>query len=87
MKTIKDLKVGDYIAFPFSYDRTEPHSIEVAEIVSINEDRFGVLFLYGYKSVNETVLSKDIIAIGNQKEGKDKISGWGWKLRYYSKRT
>lgn len=71
---IKDLKIGDYIAFEWSY------GVSGKEIITmVKPDEVLVHFLYGYKSEAQWVKKKDIIAIGNPK-GKGKIKGWTGKF-------
>lgn len=75
MKTIEDLKPGDYVAFGFTYNGSSPDQIIVDNITFIYTDSVLVHFVYGYKSLSETVKKTDIIAIENP-DGKSKIEGW-----------
>ena len=72
-KTLDDLKSGDYIAFGFNYNGGEPNDIIIDNITSVYDDRVLVHFLYGYKSMAEFILKKDIIAIGDLENGESKI--------------
>jgi len=75
MKTIENLKSGDYIAFGFNYNGGEPNEIMVSNITSVSEYGILVHFMYGHHSLAEYVKKENIIAIGNT-EGKSKINGW-----------
>lgn len=66
MKTVKELKEGDYIAFEYEND------IIVSKITCITNDTFLSHFLIGYSSEGEWIDKQDVIAIGNS-EGKGKI--------------
>ena len=80
MKTVDELEVGDYIAFPFNYMSGEPKEIMVSNISFKHEDGFITHFLYGRHSLSEYIPKSDILAIGNVKSGKTKIRGWGGKF-------
>jgi hypothetical protein len=75
MKTIENLKSGDYIAFGFNYNGGEPKEIMVSNITSVSDYGILVHFMYGHHSLSEYVKKENIIAIGNP-EGKSKIRGW-----------
>lgn len=75
---IKDLKIGDYIAFEWSYG-VSGKEIIVDSITMVKPDEVLVHFLYGYKSESQWVKKKDIIAVGDPK-GKCKIKGWSGKF-------
>jgi len=75
MKTLENIQVGDYVAIPFSYNGGEPEEIIVDKISLIQGELIVVHFLYGYKSLAETVRKSEIIAIGD-KSAKGKIKGW-----------
>lgn len=78
MRTLDSLKENDFIAFAWSYNSgDERKTIEVANITYRQKGYSIVHFLYGYKSVSETIKDEDVIAIGNLETGKTKIHGWG----------
>jgi len=82
MKKVEDLQEGDYVAFPFNYNGGEADEIIVNNITSVNENRRTVLvhFLYGHHSLAEFVKFEDILAIGNNESGEDRIIGWSGKF-------
>jgi len=79
MKSIDDLKKGDYIAFGFNYHGGKPDEIIVDNITEIYQEKFLVHFLYGHHSLSEYVKKEDILAIGNNDSGKTSIKGWSGK--------
>ncbi len=78
MKTLDDLKEGDYIAFGFSYNGGKPNEIIVDNITSIVHGKLVVHFLYGYKSMCEVIKKEDVLAIGDE-HGKGEIKWWHGK--------
>ena len=77
MKKVEDLKIGDYIAFKFTYNGTYDEII-VSKITSIHGKRFYCHFLYGHHSLSEDVIEENILAIGNL-DGESGLSGWTGK--------
>lgn len=75
MKTVENLKKGDYIAFGFDYNGGEPKEIMVSNITSISNHGILCHFLYGHHSLAEYIKIENIICIGNT-EGKSNINGW-----------
>lgn len=75
-----NLKVGDYIAFPFNYNGGVGNEIIVTNITSILQGMYLCHFLYGHQSLAEYVKPEDVIAIGD-KNGTSKINGWSGKYR------
>ena len=75
MKTIENLKAGDFIAFGFDYHGGKATEIMVSNITEVSEHGILCHFLYGHHSLAEYVKKDEIIAIGNE-NGKRKISGW-----------
>lgn len=73
-------QIGDYIAFGFNYNGGEPNEIIVDKITHIDNEIVTVHFLYGYKSLSESIKIKDIIAVGDN-NSKTKIKGWGGKYK------
>lgn len=76
---IDNLKEGDYIAFAFSYFGRNAE-INVNNITKVYEDKVLVHFMYGHHSMAEFIDKKDIIAIGDNNLGTEKIKGWGGKF-------
>ena len=74
------LKCGDYIAFGFNYNGGEPDEIIVSNITYIAENGLLCHFLYGHHSLSEIVKIDDVLAIGNNKEGKVKLRGYSGKF-------
>lgn len=81
------LAEGSYIAFPYNfYNRSHEEEIQVARITSIHidsitkEKSFLCHFLYGLKSVGEYIKESKVIAIGDNVNGTEKISGWSGKF-------
>ena len=79
MKTLEDLEQGDYIAFGFRYNSDRKEEIIVDNITEVYKDKVLVHFMYGHHSMSEYVKKKDILAIGDNCEGKIKIPGWNGK--------
>jgi len=79
MKTVNDLKKGDYIAFGFNYNGGKPKEIIVDNITKVYEKETLVHFMYGHKSLSEIIRREEILAIGNNDSGKDSIRGWKGK--------
>ena len=79
MKSVDKLTRNDSIAFGFNYNGGKPDEIIVDNISHIKENEVLVIFLYGYKSMAEFVKKEDILAIGNNEEGKGTIKGWSGK--------
>lgn len=67
INSIEQLQSGDWIAFEWSYHPIEEKQIWVAQIHATNDkkEHFHVSFLYGYKSLSETIKAEDVIAIGS----------------------
>lgn len=76
MRSIDNLAKGDYVVFGFNYNGGEPNEIIVDNITEVYEKDVLIHFLYGYKSLSETIKKEEILAIGNSK-GKGTIEGWG----------
>ena len=79
MKTIENLKEGDYIAFMWAYMRGNEKNIEVVNITSVGEEDVLVHFLYSHHSIGERIKKKDILYIGDAENGTEEIKGWGGK--------
>jgi hypothetical protein len=75
MKSVENLTKGDHMAFGFNYNGGEPNEIIVDNITEIYEKDVLIHFVYGYKSLSESVKKEDILAIGNSK-GRGRIKGW-----------
>lgn len=67
IKSIKELQPGDWIAFQWNYNGGVGYGkdIEVAQITSCGDGYMNISFLYGYKSICETVKAEQVIAIGS----------------------
>jgi hypothetical protein len=76
--SLSQLKEGDYIAFPFTYNG-EQVEIIVDNITSVNDKEVLVHFLYGHHSLAEYIKKEDIIAIGDM-NANGKIKGWSGKF-------
>lgn len=79
MKTVADLKSGDYIAFGFNFHGGTPNEIWVTNITTINDGNFVVHFMYGHHSLSEIIKPEGVLAIGNP-DSKTKIKGWGGRF-------
>ena len=63
---IKNLQFGDNIAFEFKFNNESEPEVMVGEIVHVGEKDVSVIFLYGYRSENETVPKDKILAYVDQ---------------------
>ena len=79
MKTVEQLAAGDYVAFAFNYNNSEPDEIIVDNITHVYPAEVLVHFVYGTKSISEIILKTEILAIGNNESGEGRIEGWGGK--------
>lgn len=80
MRNIKELTDKDHIAFGFNYNGGKPTEIIVEKISEVMENgRFLVHFLWGYKSLGEFIEPDNVLAIGNI-DGKYEIKGWSGKF-------
>lgn len=60
------LKNGDKVAFKFKFNSSSPEQIEVGEIVHVRPDQVSVIFLQGWKSLDEDLKADQIIAVVDQ---------------------
>lgn len=72
---MREIKLGDYIAFGFNYNGGVPDTLIVDRVSAITTDEVLVHFMYGYKSMAEYIKISDIIAIVDE-NGKDHITGY-----------
>jgi len=73
-RVLAQLKKGDYIAFPFTYNG-ERKEIIVDNITSVSDKEVLVHFLYGHHSLAEYIKKEDIIAVGDM-NASGRIKGW-----------
>jgi hypothetical protein len=75
MKTLKDLKDGDYIAFAWQWNGDREKEVWVSNITTRQKGYSVVHFLYGHHSISEIIKDEEVIAIGNP-DGTAKMPGW-----------
>lgn len=77
-----NFKENDAIAFMWSYTSADKKVLQMANITTIlsNGDII-VHFLYGYKSVAETIKPEEVIAILNPEGVLTNVQGWKCKVR------
>ncbi len=70
--------------FGFNYHGGEPNEVIVETPHIISDNSLDFIFLYGYKSLNETVKVSDILAVADN-NGTIKIIGWSGKFTILNK--
>ena len=77
-----DFKKNDAVAFLWSYTAGEKKDLQMANVTAVlNNGDIVVHFLYGYKSVAETIKPEDVIAILNPEGAYAEVQGWKCKVR------
>ena len=76
-----EFRKGMIIAFGFNYNGGKPKEIIVSTITEVYDDQDQVLshFDYGHRSLGEFIKKDDIIAVGDNEKGIEKINGWSGK--------
>ncbi|VVB84036.1 Uncharacterised protein [uncultured archaeon] len=75
MKTLDELKRGDYIAFGFNYNGGKPNEIIVSCIEKVWGEEFSVSFGYNGRHLSEFVKKEKVLAIQDNEAGEEKIYG------------